>query len=104
MSLETWPHLTVSDSRLPHPGGPSPCIYIPQEQGGPVRPPPPTTRRATAEVVFDIYSTQVYCIAFLFLLFSLPNANRIEDTKIWQEIHPVLLPVTEMSTRNIPRG
>jgi hypothetical protein len=32
-------HFTVSDSRLPQPGGPGPHIYIPQEQGGPVIPP-----------------------------------------------------------------
>jgi hypothetical protein len=32
----TWPHFTLSDSRLPQPGGPGPRIYIPQEQGGPV--------------------------------------------------------------------
>jgi hypothetical protein len=30
------PHFTVSYLRLPQPGGPGPCIYIPQEQGGPV--------------------------------------------------------------------
>jgi hypothetical protein len=30
---------TVSDSRLPQPGGPGPHISIPQEQGGPVIPP-----------------------------------------------------------------
>jgi hypothetical protein len=30
-----WPYFTVSNSRLPQPGGPGPCIYIPQEQGGP---------------------------------------------------------------------
>jgi hypothetical protein len=29
---------TVSDLRLPEPGGPGPCIFIPQEQGGPVIP------------------------------------------------------------------
>jgi hypothetical protein len=49
----SWP------SRLPQPGGLGPRIYIPQEQYGPVIPPPrhwvpfpspPTTRRATAEV------------------------------------------------------
>jgi hypothetical protein len=34
-----WPHFTVSDLRLPEPGGPGPCIYIPQEQGGLVIPP-----------------------------------------------------------------
>jgi hypothetical protein len=32
-------NFTVSDLRLPQPGGTSPCIYIPQEQGGPVIPP-----------------------------------------------------------------
>jgi hypothetical protein len=31
-------HFTVSDLRLPQPGGPGPCIYIPQGQGGPVIP------------------------------------------------------------------
>jgi hypothetical protein len=30
---------TVSDSRLPQPGGSGPHIYIPQDQGGPVIPP-----------------------------------------------------------------
>jgi hypothetical protein len=35
----SWPHFTVSDLRLPKPGGPCPCIYIPQEHGGPVIPP-----------------------------------------------------------------
>jgi hypothetical protein len=33
---DSWPSFTVSDWRLPQPGGPGPCIYIPQEQGGPV--------------------------------------------------------------------
>jgi hypothetical protein len=33
------PYFSVSDSRLLHPGRPSHCIYIPQEQGGPVIPP-----------------------------------------------------------------
>jgi hypothetical protein len=35
---DSWPYFTVSDSRLPQPGGPGPCIYVPQEQGGPVMP------------------------------------------------------------------
>jgi hypothetical protein len=34
-----WPYFTVSHSRLSQPGGPSPRIYIPQEQGGPLIPP-----------------------------------------------------------------
>jgi hypothetical protein len=33
---DSWPHFTVSDSRLPQRGGPRSRIYIPQEQGGPV--------------------------------------------------------------------
>jgi hypothetical protein len=36
---DSWPHFTVSDSRLPPPGGPGPRIYISQYQGGPVIPP-----------------------------------------------------------------
>jgi hypothetical protein len=35
---ESWPHFTVSDSRLPQPRGPGTRICIPQEQGGPVIP------------------------------------------------------------------
>jgi hypothetical protein len=45
-------HILLSHLRLPQPGGPGPCIYIPQEQGGPVIPralgsflSPLTTRR-----------------------------------------------------------
>jgi hypothetical protein len=34
----SWPHFTVSDSRLPQPGGPGSRTYIPQEQGGPIVP------------------------------------------------------------------
>jgi hypothetical protein len=36
---DSGPYFTVSESRLPQPGGPDPRIYIPQEQGGPVIPP-----------------------------------------------------------------
>jgi hypothetical protein len=32
----SWPYFTVSDSRLPQPGGPSLRIYMRQEQGGPI--------------------------------------------------------------------
>jgi hypothetical protein len=35
---DSWPHFTVSDSRLPQPGRPGPYIYIRQEQGGPENP------------------------------------------------------------------
>jgi hypothetical protein len=37
-SVQYTIHFTVSDLRLPQLGGPGPCIYIPQEQGGPVIP------------------------------------------------------------------
>jgi hypothetical protein len=33
---DSWSYFSVSDSRLPQPGGPGPHIYIPQEHGGPV--------------------------------------------------------------------
>jgi hypothetical protein len=33
---DSWPRFTVSDSRLPQPGGPGPPICIPQEHGSPV--------------------------------------------------------------------
>jgi hypothetical protein len=36
---DSWSPSTVSDSRLPQPGGPGPLIYIPHEQGGLVIPP-----------------------------------------------------------------
>jgi hypothetical protein len=38
-SRRTHDHILLSHLRLPQPGGPGPCIYIPQEQGGPVIPP-----------------------------------------------------------------
>jgi hypothetical protein len=38
-SHRTHDHILLSHLRLPEPGGPSPCIYIPQEQGGPLIPP-----------------------------------------------------------------
>jgi hypothetical protein len=36
---DSWLYFTVSDSRLPQPGGPDPSIYIPQEQSGPDKTP-----------------------------------------------------------------
>jgi hypothetical protein len=36
VSQDSWPYFTVSDSRLPKPGGPGSHIYIPQEEGSPV--------------------------------------------------------------------
>jgi hypothetical protein len=35
---DSWPYFSVSDSRLPPPGGPGPRIYIPREQGDSVLP------------------------------------------------------------------
>jgi hypothetical protein len=36
---DSWLYFNVADLRLPQPGLPSPCIYIPQEQASPVIPP-----------------------------------------------------------------
>jgi hypothetical protein len=35
---DSWPHFTVSDSRLLQPAGPGPRIYIPQRQSCPRKP------------------------------------------------------------------
>jgi hypothetical protein len=56
----SWPYFTVSDSRLPQPGGPSPRIYIPQKEGGPVISPGtgfPFHRRLRLAVLRRTYST-----------------------------------------------
>jgi hypothetical protein len=37
-SCRTHDHILLSHLTLPQPGGPGPCIYIPQEEGGPVIP------------------------------------------------------------------
>jgi hypothetical protein len=37
-SRRTHGHILLSHLRLPQPGGPGPCVYIPQEQGGLVIP------------------------------------------------------------------
>jgi hypothetical protein len=37
-SRRTHDHILLSHLTLPQPGGPGPCIYMPQEQGGPVIP------------------------------------------------------------------
>jgi hypothetical protein len=39
---QSWPYFTLSNSRFPHPGGQGPRIYTPQEEGGPIIPPPDT--------------------------------------------------------------
>jgi hypothetical protein len=73
----SWPPFTVSDLRLPQPGGPGPCIYIPREQGGPVIPPgtgflPPyawPTVSRTCSIRFSLWwkrFQQIRCIAIAF--------------------------------------
>jgi hypothetical protein len=53
-SRRTHGHILLYHTRLPQPGGPDPCIHIPQEQGGPGHwvpfLSPLTTRRATVGV------------------------------------------------------
>jgi hypothetical protein len=39
VSRDSWPHCTISDTRLPQPVGRGSRIYIPPEQGGPFIPP-----------------------------------------------------------------
>jgi hypothetical protein len=51
---DSGPYFTVSDLRLPQPGGPGPRIYIPQEQGGPVIP------RRNGTLFFASYYSQGY--------------------------------------------
>jgi hypothetical protein len=55
VSRDSWPHFTVSDSRLPQPGEPGPCIYIPQEQGGPVITP------GTGLTPFSLVKSKSHC-------------------------------------------
>jgi hypothetical protein len=38
VTRNSLPYFTISNPRLPQPGGPGTCIYIPQEQGDPVIP------------------------------------------------------------------
>jgi hypothetical protein len=39
VSRDSWPYFTVTDSRLPQPGGPGSRIYIPQDHDGSFMPP-----------------------------------------------------------------
>jgi hypothetical protein len=54
MPRDSWPHFTVSNSRLPHSWGPGPRIYTAKEQGGPVRP------QALDSLFFASYDSQGY--------------------------------------------
>jgi hypothetical protein len=84
VSRDSWPHFTLSDSRLPPPGGPGPRIYIPQEQGGPVYTPrhwvqfslPNTTRRATVEV-FEPPPHEVQLFILETSIMLRPTASRL---------------------------
>jgi hypothetical protein len=60
---DSWPYFTVSDSRLPQLGGPGPCIYIFQEQGGPVMSPGTgfPFRRLLQLAAFEPASTTTAC-------------------------------------------
>jgi hypothetical protein len=51
---DSWPHFTVSDSRLPQPGGPGLRIYIPQEEDDSVNP------QALGSIFVASYDSQVY--------------------------------------------
>jgi hypothetical protein len=51
---DSWPCFTLSDLRFPQHGGPGLCIYIPQEQGGPVIP------QALGSIFVASYDLQSY--------------------------------------------
>jgi hypothetical protein len=52
--------------RLPQPGGPGPCIYIPQEQGGPVI--PPGIWFTSAHFNGVLYKSRLSCRMYVYLL------------------------------------
>jgi hypothetical protein len=75
----SWACFTVSDSRLPQPGGAGPRIYISQKQGSPVLPPD------TGFFFIDSYDSQGY------------------GAGIWTHLHagaPSLCPNTEHRSHN----
>jgi hypothetical protein len=49
---DSWPYFTVSDLRIPQPGGPGPRIYSPQEQSGQLY------TQAVASLFFASYEMQ----------------------------------------------
>jgi hypothetical protein len=68
---DSWPCFTISDSRIPKPGGLGPRIYVPQEQCAQVYPlaldsfsSSPTTHRAMV-AVFDPASTPIRLYAVI---------------------------------------
>jgi hypothetical protein len=86
---DSWPYFTVSDSRLPQPGGPGHRIYIPQEQGGPVIPPGIRLRLHTDEWGSRQYSTLYSCgtlsellVIVGFSLYRLGSDHSTENTSI----------------------
>jgi hypothetical protein len=73
-------HILFSRLRLSYPGGPGPCIFIPQEQGDPFVPPStefpvlgPLTTRRTAVESFWLSSTRVYLQWIIVISFYMPN-------------------------------
>jgi hypothetical protein len=77
----TWPHFTVLYLRLPQPAGPGPCIYIPQEQGGPVITCPPFIPRCEPNVehylqqlaLFRVYPLLCKCVLISVTTKALPS-------------------------------
>jgi hypothetical protein len=72
---DSWPHFTVSDSRLSQLGGPGPRIYIPPEQGGPVIP------RGNG-----VPFRRLLRLAGLRWRYSAPFHRAIFNKKLWEEL------------------
>jgi hypothetical protein len=77
----------LSHLRLPQPEGPGPCIYIPQEQGGPV--PffsPLTTRRDySGGILSCFYTGQPGSLSVVYLTYVHPRI--IEDQVCSDAVH-----------------
>jgi hypothetical protein len=64
--LDSWLYFTVSDSRLPQPGEPGPCIYVPSDSMAQLYrprqrvpfPSPSTTHRAAVDVFWTAYTRE----------------------------------------------
>jgi hypothetical protein len=58
----SWPYFTVSDSRLPQPGGPGPRIYIPGNRVAHYKAQPVSAAQGNNRcLLWESYETQTLC-------------------------------------------
>jgi hypothetical protein len=88
---DSRPHFTVSHSRLAVPGGPSPRIYIPQEQDDPVIPPgtgfPFRRLLRLSGILWRYWNPPPHGMA----VFTFPNNNTSIVTLALSVVLPVIL-------------